>query len=156
MKNLGKMLKMRRVLLFRTQLHFSSVFSHFSRQFTALETVGLFQLSKRLTFKDIIFWQDLCKSRASHVRNLLPASITREAAKNLSPWFVPVNLAITSHTLLCQWTLGSAFGIPHTGLPTGVNGGGQGRVWGPLQGGRETVEGGTAAQSGLEGMSELG
>lgn len=38
------------------------------------------------------------------MRNLFPASISREAVKNLSPWFAPVTLAITSHTLLCQWT----------------------------------------------------
>lgn len=147
---------MRRVLLFRTQPHFSSVFFHLNRQFTALEAVGLFQLSKRLTFKNIIFWQDLWKSRASHVRNLFPVSITREAVKNLSPCFVPW-LWQSPPTLLCQWTLAVLLGYPTQGCPLGWRLGDKGGFGGHWRGsGREGTLDGSRVRPGRNVWAGLG
>lgn len=128
-KNLGIILKIRRVLLlFRTQLHFSSVFFHLNRQSTAL---GLAQPSQRLGLLKILYSDKICANQelgmwetyflpplAGKLWKPLSLVCPSDFGKHLTRSAVPVN------------PRGSTFGIPHTGLRIGVKGGGQGRVWG--------------------------
>lgn len=75
----------------------------------------------------MIFCKDLCKSRTWHMRNI--SCLHHQGSCEQPLPLVCPSLAITSHTL-CKWTPGQCFGMPHTGLPTGVNCGGQGGAWG--------------------------
>lgn len=154
MKILGIMLKMRRILLFRTQLHFSSVFFHLNRQFTALEAVGLFQPSKRLRLLKILYCDKICANQElgmweTYFLPPLPGKPWKTSLPGLPQW-----LWQSPHTLP-MW--GQHFwDALHRAALWGEGWGtreGLGSAAGSRQGGR--LEGRMAAKSGLQGMTEL-
>lgn len=160
MKNLGIMLKTRRVLPFRTQLHFSSVFFHLNRQFTALEAVRLFQPSQRLGLWKILYSDKIWTNQELgmwETYSLPPftGKLWKTSLPGLPQWVWQA-----PHTLCCaKEARGSTSEIPHTGLPTGWRVGDKegfgehcreaGRELEGRDEERQTVEGRMAAESGL-------